>query len=70
MGKLEEAIRDFSHAIRLEGSNPSSYNSRGLTLDKLEKRDEAIADFTRAIDLEPENPIFFHNRGLLLPEYP
>jgi tetratricopeptide (TPR) repeat protein len=62
MGRLEEAIQDFTRAIDLEAT-ASSYNSRGLARDRALLRESALEDFTTAISLESDNPLFWHNRG-------
>ena len=64
MGRLEEAIADFSHAIELDPKNASSYNSRGLARDRALLRDAALEDFTAAISMDGgSNPLYWHNRG-------
>ena len=74
LGRLEEAISDFSRAISLDGDNASSHNSRGLARDRAAGmkqdaaaaaalREAAILDFSAAVQLEPGNPVFRHNRG-------
>jgi Flp pilus assembly protein TadD len=34
MGRIEDAIADYSKAIELDPRNASSFNSRGLALDR------------------------------------
>lgn len=66
MGRLVEAVNDFTKAIELDSTNASSYNSRGLARDKLGARQEALADFTTAIGLDNNSAVFWHNRGYCL----
>ena len=63
MGRLEDAIADYSRAIKLDAKQASTYNSRGLALDRAGRRQEALADFTTAMELEANNPVYWHNRG-------
>lgn len=63
LGRIDDAIADFTRAIELDPSNASSYNSRGLARDRAGVRDEALEDFTKAVELEADNPVFRHNRG-------
>jgi len=55
-GELDEAIRHYSEAIRLDPDYAPTYNSRGLTLAARRKEkdlDAALADYTAAIRLCP-----------------
>ena len=73
MGRLEDAIADFTKALELDPTNASSHNSRGLARDRAagaaspqlaqSLREGAIADFSAAISLETDNAVFRHNRG-------
>lgn len=50
-GKLPEALREFSEAIRLRPSNAEAYNDMALTLLKVGRRDEAIAGFQQSLQV-------------------
>jgi Flp pilus assembly protein TadD len=75
MGRLEEAVADFSRALTLDPGNASSHNARGLARDRSASaagvspaaatalREAALADFAAAIALEQDNPVFRHNRA-------
>lgn len=63
MGRIDDAISDFTRAIELNPQNAAAFNSRGLCYDKKGMLNEALMDFTAAIDLESSNPVFWHNRG-------
>lgn len=61
---LDEAIKDFSRAIRLKPKDPDLYNMRGAThLDK-DDFEAAMNDFNRAIAEDPNFVNAFINRGL------
>lgn len=40
-------MSDFTKAIELDPANATSYNSRGLVYDKMERYELAILDFTK-----------------------
>jgi len=52
MGQFEEAISDFTEAVKLKPKHFDFYYSRGLAYNKLGQYDEAISDFTEAIKLK------------------
>ena len=54
-GRLDEAIQQYSEAIRLDSSNFNAYFARGNCFKDLKKNTEAIADYQKAQELKPEN---------------
>ena len=50
-GKLPEALKEFSEAIRLRPTNAEAYNDMALTLLKMGRRDEAIALFQQSLQV-------------------
>ncbi|MGO9108438.1 MAG: tetratricopeptide repeat protein, partial [Thermoguttaceae bacterium] len=64
----DNAIADFTEAIRLSPTCTTAYNFRGLAslanacLGKGEYG-KAIADFTEAIRLDPKHAAAYHSRG-------
>jgi Tetratricopeptide repeat len=50
---LEEAVRDFTEAVRIDPIYPGGYTERGQVLFKLGETDRAIADFSAAIKRDP-----------------
>lgn len=62
---LEDAIKDFSEAIRLEPKNPELLVDRGIAYMQ-PGQDNALAmtDFQSAIALEPANPNYHYLLGL------
>lgn len=60
--KYNEAIDDFTTAIKLDDKCAEAYCNRGKC--NSDHPDEAIADFTRAIELAPEHAELYRNRGI------
>ena len=46
-----QAIKDFSQAIRLNSNNAKAYYNRGVILHKLEDLPAAIVDFNKSASL-------------------
>ena len=47
LGRLDEAIRDFTEALRLDPKNAASYNSRALAYDRKTEYQKALLDFSK-----------------------
>lgn len=62
--QVEDAIRDYSQAIRLAPDQIRAYNNRGFLYAKCNRFEEAISDYTKAIQLDPQNAYAYHNRGI------
>ena len=62
--QYEEAIADFTQAIRLNPNDALAYNNRGLTCAELNDLTGAIADFTQAIRLNPNDALAYNNQGI------
>ncbi len=52
VGKFEEALIDFSTAIRIKPDIAIIYSNRGILYANLQRYAEALSDFTQAIHLE------------------
>ncbi len=59
----DEAIRDYSEAIRLNPDAAGAFNDRGNAYARKGLYDEAIRDYDEAIRLNPIHHFFFNNRG-------
>lgn len=60
----DEALTDYSEAIRLDPQNPSRWHHRGnFYYNVKEDYPRAVADYSEAIRLKPEEVLFYGNRG-------
>jgi tetratricopeptide (TPR) repeat protein len=65
VGKLEESIEDFDHAVELEPNHPKAYHLRGLAQVELGDHEGALIDFRNAIDLDPDYFPAYYSRAIL-----
>lgn len=62
--RFDEAIADFSRAIKLDDQLDKAYFSRGMALGRVEKLDQAIADLSIFIQRHPDNSVAYTKRGV------
>ena len=65
LARYEEALDDYTCAIRLDPSLVLAYNNRGNTYDMLGRREDALADYTHALRLNPNLALAYLNIGTL-----
>ncbi len=58
----QEAISDFTEAIKLKPDDSRNYFNRALTYMLMNDNGNATADFTEAIKLDPKQPLLYANR--------
>jgi len=63
-GQLDEAIREFREALRLEPKHSKAHNNLGSVLIMKNKISEAIEEFREAVRLKPDFPDACSNLGL------
>jgi len=61
---FEQAIADFTAALRLDPNNANNYHERGMAYSDKGDHDRAIADFNQVIRLYPNFAGAYSNRGL------
>ena len=61
--KHDEAISNYTEAIKRNPGSILFYNNRGITNHELGKYKEAISDYDRAIKLDPKYTAAYKNRG-------
>jgi len=62
-GKLEEAIAEYSEAIRLEPRLVPAYYIRGVTYAQLGQYERAVQDYDEAIRLNPQYAQAYYSRS-------
>jgi len=63
MGRLDEALRDFSQAIQIAGNIPSAFVGQSTVyLDRMDL-ESALTAANRALELDPQNARAMTNRG-------
>jgi phosphate/phosphite/phosphonate ABC transporter binding protein len=62
-GEYEEAIADFTEAIRADPNHVASYQGRGLAYYALGQYDQATEDHTEAIRLDADSAVAYAHRG-------
>jgi tetratricopeptide (TPR) repeat protein len=62
-GNYDDAIADYSRAIKLKDDFAAAFSNRGLAYAKSGRYREAIPDFNRAVALDPNNPMTWLKRG-------
>ena len=65
LGRDDEAIAQFTEAIRLHSEFADAYLSRGLAYSQIRDSDRSLADFTEAIRLDPKGASGWFHRGIL-----
>ncbi|GHV04041.1 hypothetical protein AGMMS50229_04560 [Campylobacterota bacterium] len=68
-GDNQEAIRQFTQAIKLDPNKAQAYYERGLLYGILGEYEKAIEDYTRAIKINPDYADPYVNRGFLYAKF-
>jgi tetratricopeptide (TPR) repeat protein len=64
-GNLDDMLRDYNEAIRINPDFAQAYDRRGMVKRELGQLEEAVADFTRSIDLgNPQLYVLYEDRGI------
>src|SRR5439155_869351 len=65
LGDYEQALADFSAAVRLDPHESVAYNNRGNARYFLKDYEHALMDFAEAIRLDPHGPVAYNSRAVL-----
>lgn len=57
--KYEDAISDFSEAIKIDSKNPVYYHNRGCCYRNMGELEKSLKDFDFAVRLDDRNPIIY-----------
>lgn len=63
--RLDEAVREYVTALRLEPRNPLTYNNLGFAYYRMGRIDEAIGEFMTALKIKPDYAIVHNNLGIV-----
>jgi serine/threonine protein kinase len=63
--KLDQAIDDYTQAIRLNPGGAMAYHERAVCLARLNQDDRALPDYNRAIELSPGYALSWNGRGVI-----
>ena len=61
---FNDAIANYTQAIRLKPDYVSAYNNRGIARDMLKQHADAISDYDMVIHLKPDDVIAYNHRGI------
>lgn len=64
--RFDEAIKQFSEALRINPNDYKAHNGMGQALLKLGKIEKSITHFAAALRIRPDDPWTIHNWGLAL----
>ena len=68
MNDYENAVLNYSHAIRLNPKSAETYFDRGTAYEMLRRYDAALSDYRKAANIKiPRFGCVFSYRRLLLP---
>src|SRR5438132_5134960 len=64
-GKFQEAITDYSEALKVKAKEPDIFERRAYAEMQLKNYDRALHDYNEAIKLSPEEPKYYQVRALI-----
>jgi len=62
--QLDQAVADYTEALRLEPTHAQALNNRAVVLAQLGRVGEALNDLSHAIEVNPQDALAWGNRGL------
>ena len=63
LGQYDQAISEFTKALKIDPRNALAYSSRGLAYELKGQYDQAISDYTKAIEIDPRDALTYRGRG-------
>lgn len=64
-GNYDEAIKDYTKAIKYNPNDPDGYIGRAYVYQKMGNNERAIDDYTKAIELVPDDSNLYKARGFV-----
>src|SRR5437016_1628835 len=64
-GKFQEAVTDYSEALKVKATDPDIFERRAYAEMQLKNYDRALHDYNEAIKLSPEEPKYYQVRALI-----
>jgi Flp pilus assembly protein TadD len=61
---MQQAIKDYNKAIKLNPQYATVYINRGIAYAKLGNTKQGIKDFNKTIELNPQNSLAYYNKGI------
>ncbi|MBN2457046.1 MAG: tetratricopeptide repeat protein [Sedimentisphaerales bacterium] len=65
-GKTDEAVEQFTEALRIRPDYGMAYNNLGFTLTNQGKLDQAVVQINKALQINPEHAMAHNNLGIAL----
>ena len=63
MGRYEEALASYDHALEFKPDFHLAWNNRGAALENLGRYEEAIASYDRVLELKPDYAGAHYNKA-------
>jgi serine/threonine protein kinase/tetratricopeptide (TPR) repeat protein len=63
LGRLQDAVADYSRALELEPAHVPSWRGRGVAYRRMNCPAEAVGDLSRALELDPDDASTWYSRG-------
>ena len=64
-GKYQEAVADYSEALKVKAKDPNIFERRAYAEIQLKDYDKALHDYNEAIKLSPEEPKYYQVRAFI-----
>lgn len=63
--KFQEAVADYSEALKIKSDDPDAYERRAYAEMQLKDYDKALSDYNQAIKLSPQEAKYYQVRALI-----
>ncbi len=66
LGRYEEALRCYNHALAINPRDAYAWNNKGVSLSKLGRYEESLRCYNQALEINPQYAYAWNNKGLSL----